>query len=311
MTNKNVIITGTSGFLGIHLANVCSAAGYEIIGIDRNPKPENIRFIKYIQSPLDDIDWEIILDKYQPFACFHLAASSSVANSIKDPFGDFSRVLPSTARLLHCIANKSPNTKFIFFSSAAVYGNPDSLPISEISIVRPISPYGVHKHVAEQMIYAISSCFKLCTINLRIFSAFGDGLKKQLFFDLHKKATIASEAGKKSIVLYGTGRESRDFIHGHDVARIALLLAEQPHESKNLVFNVGSGIETTIEDAVNTYLKVLKLNINPEFSGEIKIGDPQNWCADISKIRKLGFIPKFSLVDGLENYAKWISKLNR
>lgn len=307
-TNKIALITGASGFLGVHLAEVCSKSGYKVVGVDRNMVPACIEFLDYIHAPINDVDWDCLLDRYRPAICFHLAASASVSASMQDPFGDFTRVLPSTAKILHAIAKKSPKTCFVFYSSAAVYGNPISLPITEESTVKPISPYGVHKHVAEQLIYSVGACYGLNTICLRIFSAFGDGLKKQLFFDLDKKIRTALSQNKKTISMFGTGNESRDFIHGHDVARAALLLAEQKTDEGNVFVNIGSGVEVSISDAVATYLSASKMDINVVFTGESKPGDPQNWCADISKLKEAGFVNNITLPDGLSMYSRWLNK---
>ncbi|MBC7416726.1 MAG: SDR family oxidoreductase [Pedobacter sp.] len=312
MTEKeNIVITGVSGFLGTYLSKLCLEKGYNVVGIDRNPVKIGCTLSSYIQSPIDDVDWDVILKKYRPKFFFHLAASASVGASISDPIGDFSRVLPSTARLLYALAKLKTNVKFIYFSSAAVYGNPSTLPISESAEVRPISPYGVHKHVAEQLIYSMGSCYGLNTICLRIFSAFGIGLKKQLFFDLNKKINEAKRTGIKTIHLYGTGRESRDFIHGHDVAVAALLVAEKEQSVCHRVLNVGSGSETTIKYAVDTYLTASGYQFNVKFDGQERVGDPKNWRSNIDLLEKYGFVLSKNFDEELLAYSKWVSVLNK
>lgn len=306
MIKKCVLITGASGFLGRHLVKLCLIQGFTVVGIDRNPQPVGLKFIKYINSPINEVDWNQLLTEYKPYCCFHLAASASVSASIADPFGDFSRVLPSTARLLHSIANCSPQSKFIFFSSAALYGNPTHLPIAEDALVQPISPYGVHKHVAEQLIYSIGGCYGINTVCLRIFSAYGEGLRRQIFFDLYKKLKLAEDSGEKTVSLFGTGFESRDFIHGQDVARAALAIALNLDLNGHTVFNVGSGVETIISDAVNEFIDILGLKVTILFDGQVRPGDPRNWKADVSKLESIGFKSEITLRNGLIRYKDWL-----
>lgn len=306
---KTILITGISGFLGWHLAQVCLASGYEVVGTGRSAVESKSRYKDYIQAPIEETDWENILRQHTPVACFHLAASASVTESLHDPFGDFSTVLPGTARLLHSIARVSPGTKFILFSSAAVYGNPAQLPISECARTKPISPYGVHKHIAEQLVLSIGECYGLTTACLRIFSAFGERLKKQIFFDLHMKAKLAIANKEKFITLYGTGNETRDFIHGIDVARAALLISETIEHNESLVINIASGVETSIRCVAELYLEAANISIDVIYNGAVKAGDPTNWCADISWLEKNKFERKVSLKEGLRSYAAWISNI--
>jgi UDP-glucose 4-epimerase len=302
-----VLVTGAAGFLGKYVTKVCIDSGYRVVGIDRNKCPEINPYFDYFQSSLEDADWSGILHKTQPKYVFHLAASASVGASIEDPYGDFAKVLPSSARLIHALNKLSPDSKLIYFSSAAVYGNPQCLPISELSPVSPISPYGVHKYVTEQLMFASGTRLGVKSICLRIFSAYGPGLKKQLFFEIEKKTQIALNKNTNKIVLSGTGLESRDFIFGEDVARAALMAAEYNFDQDFVIVNVANGIETTIHDAATTYMKASRHEIEVQFDGTERIGDPKNWRADISLLNKIGYVPECQLGDGLKLYAEWIS----
>lgn len=153
----------------------------------------------------------------------------------------------------------------------------------------------------------MGSCYGLNTICLRIFSAFGIGLKKQLFFDLNKKINEAKKTNIKTIHLYGTGRESRDFIHGHDVAVAALLVAEKEQSVGHRVLNVGSGSETTIKHAVDTYLRVSGYQFDVKFDGQERVGDPKNWRSNIDLLKNYGFVASRNFDEGLLEYSNWVN----
>jgi nucleoside-diphosphate-sugar epimerase len=143
---------------------------------------------------------------------------------------------------------------------------------------------------------------------LRIFSAYGEGLKRQLFFDIATKATSASKQGESEIVLFGTGEESRDFIHGEDVARAALLVSEKESTEYWEAYNVASGREVQVKDAATEFLRILGLNVTCRFNGTVRTGDPRFWRADVGKIQNISFAPSISLSTGLGRYAAWLKE---
>lgn len=143
--------------------------------------------------------------------------------------------------------------------------------------------------------------FSLNTVSLRIFSAFGEGLRKQLFWDLHHK--VCRSAGL--IELFGTGKESRDFIYIADLVRAIVLVAER-HGLDGSAINVASGREVLIEDAVRAFLELYDPAPEFRFSRTVRAGDPVNWVADISDLNNLGFLPEWTLEQGLQAYHRWI-----
>jgi dTDP-glucose 4,6-dehydratase/UDP-glucose 4-epimerase len=196
----------------------------------------------------------------------------------------------------------NPSCFFINFSSAAVYGNPVSLPVSENMFSTPMSPYGWHKHFAEQVCKEYSLFFNIKICNLRIFSAYGPGLRKQFFWDLYNKFQK-----KGDIELYGTGSESRDFIYVDDITKCVELIIENRYTvTDNL--NIATGIETTTSEAANIFAELLNIDKQITFRGEIRLGDPLNWRADINKIKSMGFNPSFTLKEGLKQYIEWLQK---
>ncbi len=201
------------------------------------------------------------------------------------------------------IRKYNPTCKFINFSSAAVYGNPSKLPIAESFPAKPLSPYGFHKLQSEYLLTEYHKSLGLHTCSLRVFSAYGEGLKKQLFWDLYQKAQR-----NDTVELFGTGQESRDFIYIKDLIRaVDLLIHHAPFEGD--IFNVATGKETTIAEAARIFFSLYDPGKKFFFSGKAKIGDPNNWRADISALQSMGFQPTVTLEEGLNSYVKWLKEL--
>jgi len=159
--------------------------------------------------------------------------------------------------------------------------------------------------LAESLIENYSRIFGLTASVLRIFSAYGPFLDKMMFWDLLKKRQTAIACGMDVIEAFGTGVETRDFVHARDIAKAALLVAQSPEMGVTQIVNVGSGVETTVAEAANMLLSCLSRPIAVKFSGATREGDPTRWVADISRLKELGFVPDQPLVDGLREYAEW------
>ena len=297
-----ILITGGSGFLGTYLARACVQAGYRIYGIDRKPPAQPELWAGFTSDSVQTVDLADFLDGVPLQTCFHLAGSASVPFSVQHPFEDFNRLLPGTAKLLEYIATRQKQCHFVLFSSAAVYGNPTELPISEASPASPLSPYGVHKYLAEELLRQYSSIYSLTVSVLRIFSAYGVGLRRQLFWDTLCKYFEAHRKEETFIEFFGTGTESRDFIHAADVARAAVLVSENPKINQVQVVNIANGEEVSIKDAIYTLLESAPRSIAVQFNCESRSGDPSRWLANISYLKSIGYQPSIRLESGLAEY---------
>ncbi len=170
-----------------------------------------------------------------------------------------------------------------------MYGNPESLPVTEGHVTNPILPYGFHKFQCDQLCKEFSQVYGLKTAIIRIFSAYGPGLHRQVIWDVCYKAMT-----QESVLLKGTGDESRDFIHAADIAR-ALMSVAISSPMNGDIYNLGSGLEVSIQNMANLILANLKNQCSLEFDGIIPEGNPLNWVADISKMKKLGYSPSVQL----------------
>jgi UDP-glucose 4-epimerase len=298
---KTVLITGVTGFIGRYVARQFSDLGWNVVGLGTRPA-ENAPMQSlslYHQLVLPSEALADIIQQVQPHVCIHCAARASVNLSVTEPEQDFSASVDVTFNLVNSLRLYAPQCRLIYLSSAAVYGNPKTLPIDESQAPQPISPYGFHRLIGEQICAEFSKIYGLPTSIVRIFSAYGPGLRRQVLWDMCHKALT-----QPSLKLQGTGAESRDFIHGRDIAQALVLLAEQaPCQAE--VYNLSSGVETTIKELADLVLTHVGRKISVEFDGVVRMGDPLNWQADISSLKQLGFSPEVSLERGISVYAQW------
>lgn len=298
-----ILIVGSKGFIGAHCVDYFSELGYQVTGADVLPalSGDGTNYID-LNRFADDYNGLFKITDFD--FCINAAGSAHVAYSFQYPEKDFELNVSLVIKLLGAIKNHSPQCKFLNFSSAAVYGNPLSLPIAESAETKPLSPYGYHKLLSENLLLEYHRFFKLKTCSLRIFSAYGEGLKKQLFWDLFQKSKSDDR-----VYLFGTGKESRDFIYILDLLQILQLIMEKA-EFNGEVYNVANGEEITIDTAVGEFYKALGWTGTVHFSGEEKLGDPVNWKADIRQLTALGYKRKYSFEEGILNYCKWLNGLN-
>ena len=298
---KTILITGAAGFLGRHIAREFAQAGCKVVGLDV-VAAENSGLgpnVEYARLTLPSPAFGELVQRTQPAALIHCAGRASVANSLSDPAADFRDGTVLTFEVLEALRTAAPRCRFVFLSSAAVYGNPATLPVTEDHACAPLSPYGYHKRQSELLCEEFARLFALPTTVVRIFSAYGPGLRRQVVWDVCRQALTESE-----LRLRGTGGESRDFIHAADVARALRQIVEfAPCTGE--ICNVASGIETTIAELADRLLRQLGRAIPVRFDSAQTPGDPLHWRADISRLRALGFEPRVTLEKGLESIAAW------
>ena len=296
-----VLITGVSGFIGRYTARYFAQQGWSVIGIDSST-PENAPIANlqhYYSTRLPGSDLIAILQQHQPDVCIHCAGRASVNLSVSEPAADFYGNTALTFELLNAIRLGAPGCRFIFLSSAAVYGNPETLPIHEGQVPTPLSPYGYHKLQSEQLCAEFSTIYDIPTASLRIFSAYGPGLRRQVLWDICRNALTQDH-----VVLQGTGQESRDFIHVLDIAR-ALMVVATSAEMKGEVYNLASGREATISELAKLIFDALDHQGELTFDGIVPKGNPINWQADIAKIGAIGFMPQVQLEQGVKVFTNW------
>ena len=198
----------------------------------------------------------------QPTAIVHCAGGGSVPFSIEDPLADFERTVETTAHVLEYVRTSAPSCRVVYPSSASVYGTVKTVPIREDCPAAPISQYGTHKLMAEQMVTSYCRQFGTSAAIVRLFSVYGCGLRKQLLWDACRKFA------NNDSTFMGTGDEVRDWLHVEDAA--TLLMAAAEHASPECpTVNGGSGQGVTVRDVlVRLGSSLLQTEVLPTFSGD-------------------------------------------
>jgi len=298
---KTALVTGAAGFLGHHVAAHFAREGWNVVAVDHVPPPAE-RFapaVVYHRLRLPNALLGSLIAAEAPSVCIHCAGCASVGLSLESPDVDFHGNTVLTFEVLEALRRNAPECRFVLLSSAAVYGNPATLPVSETHPPAPLSPYGFHKLQCEMLCAEFARFFGLRTAVARIFSAYGPGLKRQVIWDICQRVLKNG-----ALPMHGTGRESRDFIHADDIARGLFAIAGTAPATGE-IYNLASGREVTIGELARLLVAELKPGLEPKFDGQPTPGDPLNWQADISKIRALGFTPQIAFEDGLREVVRW------
>ncbi len=299
-------MTGASGFLGRHVARLFSRKGHTVLGIGHGEwSREEWESWGLSAWQCADVTVET-LEQHggTPLAIIHCAGGGSVSFSIDNPIADFERTVVTTAHVLEYVRTSAPSCRVVYPSSASVYGAAEQIPIHEDCHPAPISQYGVHKLMAEQMVASYARQFGTLAAIVRLFSVYGCGLRKQLLWDACGK--FASHNG----VFMGTGKELRDWLHVEDAAE--LLLAAFDHASVECpTVNGGTGEGISVRDVLLHLGRCLHKEALPEFCGVQRTGDPSRFVADVCAAKAWGWSPKHRWEQGVEEYAAWWTRSAR
>lgn len=300
MEKTKILIIGINGFIGKHCADHFSKIdSYEVWGCDIIPESRDHYF--YINPKLPDFDK--IFKSINFDVCINCSGAANVSLSLEKPLQDFELNTYNVFRILEAIRLFVPNCKFLNLSSAAVYGNPEKMPIKESATVAPVSPYGYHKLMAELICREFHQFWDIPTLSLRIFSAYGPGLKKQIFWDLSQKL----KSKPQNIELYGTGKETRDFIYIDDlVTLISIIVVKASFDGS--VLNAANGKQVSIKEISDKMGKMISSDTIINFCGTNRKGDPINWEADIKEIKYLGYAPSVNIDEGINKFIKWLDE---
>jgi UDP-glucose 4-epimerase len=295
LTNKRILVTGGAGFIGGHLVAAlhddndvrvlddCSAGSPASLPDDVTFIEGDIRDAEIVQEAIDGVD-----------VVFHEAAIVSVPESVDDPLTTESVNVDGTLTILEVA--READARVVLASSAAIYGEPERVPVSESASMAPSSPYGIHKLSLDHYARAYHELYDVETVALRYFNVYGPGQTGGSYagvIDVFRRQ--ASTGGP--ITVEGDGAQTRDFVHVEDVVQANIAAATTEHVGE--AYNVGSGVETSVLELAKTIQDVTHTDASIEHVAP-REGDIENSCADISKIRdELGYEPTVRLADGL------------
>ncbi len=298
---KSVLITGVFGFLGTHVLNYYKKQGFYVAGIGRSDTIDHENILSLDAYCMDSITLENMLTFDHKFdVIVHCAGSGSVGKSIENPLKEFSNTLEATQVVLEYIKMEQPQARLVFTSSAAVYGSSHTSPIKESVHIDPMSLYGVHKDLSEQLCKYYAKLYDVKISVIRFFSIYGPGLQKQLLWDTCNKITNSKD---ETLIFFGTGGEIRDFIEIDDALDLIgnASIATEPF----LVINGGTGEVTSVSKIIHLLAKLLSCEIEISFNNSVRKGDPEYLCADIAKAMTYKWKPKVTLMEGVKKYVTW------
>jgi nucleoside-diphosphate-sugar epimerase len=313
---SRILITGGAGFIGSHLASRLLNEGLEVTVIDNldtgrldnlshHKDREEFHFIKgdirdhnLVKETMKDID-----------AIFHEAALASVTLSVKNPLLTNDINVTGTLNLLKASSDLNVQ-RFIYASSAAVYGDTPSPQKREDMTPNPTSPYGVSKLAAENYVKLFHKVYGLETVSLRYFNVYGPRQRFDIQCAYGGAITIFTNRLLKNMppIIYGDGEQTRDFIYIQDVIE-ANTLALKNKNAAGEAFNIGTGTNISVNQVANTLKEIMNKETLKTIHTDPRPTDIRHGYADINKAKKvLGFHPKISLKKGLAKLVDWYTK---
>jgi UDP-glucose 4-epimerase len=281
-----LLITGCNGFVGKQVARSGAVRGVALLGLGRDEAASPGWPGQYIRIPSSDTEFAAIVERFGPDAIFHAAGSASVQDSFARPLEDFAASAGIWMRLLDAVRRSGASPLIAFPSSAAVYGDPSALPVSEVAPVQPVSPYGFHKAICELLAREYSECFASRIIVLRIFSLYGPDQRRLLPWEIYRQCL----SDDNSVWLAGTGEESRDYLDVGDFAAAVFGLFDALADVRDgwfLPVNVASGEEVRVTAVARIIQERLAVSKIIRCGGVARRGDPRRWRADISLLQSL------------------------
>ena len=307
----NILVTGACGFIGTNLCQSLLEDGCVVIGVDaftdnyesklKRVNSESLaKFgsFKLIEGDLLEMNLARIIDGVD--IIFHLAGQPSVHNSWGEDFQLYSdRNIVLTQRLLRA-AHKAKTPRFVNSSSSSIYGRVVSTPTKESDEKRPISPYGVTKYAAENLVTLYGSEFGLNTVSLRYFTVFGPRQRPDMAFNKLISAGLQGD----SFPLHGDGSQVRDFTYVGDVVQ-ANKLAASAEVNPGSVFNIGGGTPVSMKETIGMLEEIMNISFKIELK-PFGPGNPMVTTADCSAASAaLGWQPSMGIYSGLMAQVAW------
>lgn len=308
---SHILVTGCAGFIGSHFTDYAVEKGHAVVGIDDLSYGKKGNINSAIQFEEEDIRnytaVEKIILKTQPTHIVHFAANATTKSSSlgwNDPMTDYSINMVGTLNILQILRKHDLDCRLVYASTAAVYGEPQYVPMDEIHPNFPVSPYGITKLAGEKYCHAYSKEFGIESTILRIFNTFGPRQPRYVMYDQMIKMMKKPE----TFEVLGTGEQLRDYVYVSDTV-MAVYTAMIHENAVNEIFNIARGDGTSIKDLVGMIKSVLNVDSEPVFTGESWKGDITRLWAKTSKINTLlNWKPEVPLETGLHRLADWIKQ---
>ena len=302
MSSKRALVTGGAGFIGGHLTARLLAEGWQVRVLDNFNSGDEAN-LRGLSGSLAVLRGDIRDRDACAAACagvdsvFHMAALASVTGSIADPVGSHEVNLGGTLNMLTA-ARDAKVRRFVFSSSAAIYGNTEVLPTNENQPYNPQSPYAAHKACGEFYCKNFHALYGLEAVSLRYFNVFGPRQSLNSGYAAVVPLFIQAALANRSPVIFGDGKQTRDFIYVENIVAANLLAATQK-DIGGVSFNVAGGEALSLLQLVSHLERIADRPLNPVFKPE-RAGEIKHSYADIARANvRLGFMPQVSVAEGL------------
>jgi len=296
LRNKKVLVTGGAGFIGSHTVDALIKEGAEVLvvdnlvtGYEKNLNPR----ASFYRLNIADPKVESVFRKETPQLVYHFAFNVLVPKSVENPLLDMDGIVGSVNIFQN--AKKYGVERIIFSSSGFLYGNTKNLPARETEPINPITPYVVSKHAVENYLKFFKSAYDLSYVIVRYAAGYGPRQVTGAMADYIRKLAAGQQAQ-----IWGDGSKTRDYVYIDDIVHANLLALDLPSDYPDPVFNIGTGIETTLNDLYKKIATLLSKEAKPIYLPD-RPGEQMRYALDYSKIKgALKWRPNFSLDDGLK-----------
>lgn len=314
------LVTGAAGFIGSTLSERLLELGHDVVGVDsfvpyypRALKEKNLKnchelgnfrliekdLCELFEAP-DSQGAELVRDVD---VIYHQAAQAGVRASWGKDFEIYTHNnILATQKMLEACKRK-PGIRVVYASSSSVYGETDRFPMRETDLTRPVSPYGVSKLAAENLMCLYHHNFGVETVSLRYFTVYGPRQRPDMAFHRIIRSMLTGE----TFQLFGSGGQSRDFTFVGDIVEANIQAGLKGHPGK--IYNIGGGTRISMNDVIDLLEQVAgrKANVVRE---DVQLGDVTNTGADVSQaVANFGFSPRVSLEEGLRREVEFIAEL--
>jgi len=299
---QKILITGGAGFIGSHTVDAFIKKGAKVIVVDNlsTGRKENLNpKAKFYKLNIKNPKIEEIIKKEKPEIIYHFAHFVLVPKSVKNPLLDMDCLI-GTIRILKSLTKIKNFKKFVMASSGFLYGNTKNRPTKETEPISPISPYVVTKKATENYLEFYKKTYGIPYVILRYPGVYGPRQITGAMADYIRKLSQNKQAE-----IWGDGKKTRDYIFIEDVVKANLKALDVKNNYPDPVFNVGTGIETTLNELYFKIAKILNKKASPIYYPDRK-GEQVRYSLDASKIKKeLGWNYKISLEKGLKKTLKY------
>ncbi len=296
------VVTGGAGFIGSHLADLLLREGWRVRVLDNFSTGSSGNLLSS-SDRLEVIEGDTRDEALCRIVCqgansvFHLAAMASVADSVADPILAHEVNLTGTLHML-VAARDADVRRFVFSSSASVYGNAETIPTRESQAISPLSPYASQKATGEFYCRNFHDLYGLETVILSYFNVFGPRQSAASGYAAAVPKFVQAAVADSTPIVFGDGHQTRDFVYAGNVA-LANLRAALAENAMGQAFNIAGGDSISLLDLLMELRQITGSELQPEFR-PTRAGDVRHSRADISRARRiLGYAPTVSLSEGL------------